>query len=700
VVMDWVDGQLRHLPLSDASGHSMVDILEGLGADASSRGITDGVLVRSGPLSGYVVYRSKAQDGFHLCKDGYFLCAEAESGVLICDRLTPGPSELFMLTGTTISAGVAVSESEEVAVQEKSYPGSTGAKLGSLKSSLDPDVILTYQRVLADLATKEFTLIEFCANSSESLAGLVLWKDLYPHSRIITVTADEDYAAIADSTYIVKADFQKNEAFLWHLVQTYSPSVIIDGASRYWRDQLYCFKTLYPMLSSAGIYIIRGLQTSQAGQMEVQFGSKEGERTTNFIADVAAAVAEDDNHHGPRWGFASAITLVADLTDSVEISPRTSAFRRRGNPYVQHLIVSAKDGGDRSWELNNGGPYTRHPPNLVNARGMFGDAVNRQLDQGIVYPPIARVTQFSNATIMMNGVILTHDSRVVDESLYGIQQLERVGRYCRLRSDSPFCYIDITKDNCTIIEEDVVILKQWNDANYGHWLFENFSRICLIYDLFDLTKLRFIITEASGPMRNVYLAALGAVGVTQDQIIETSHRPVLVRSLIFPSPLTVHPWRIAPRVIEFLEAVGRIIDPTPQGPKRVYVSRNQFGRRGLQNELDLVKRLQGLGFTVLNCENLGFLDQVKAFGNAEIVVGNQGAALSNIAFSPRGVKLLALTNEFMGDNWFWDLANHKRGKYVSLHGKATRPELGMQSDFTIDIDRAISLISAMEPDAL
>ena len=280
-------------------------------------------------------------------------------------------------------------------------------------------------------------------------------------------------------------------------------------------------------------------------------------------------------------------------------------------------------------------------------------------------------------------MILAGRERVVDESLYPVKQLERVGWYCRLHPDSPYCYIDTSAAVCERVGGgDVVLLKHWNDDNYGHWLFENFSRISLIRELFDLTKLRFVITKASEPIRSVYLAAFRALGIDADQLIEADHRPIVIERLIYPSPLTQHPWVIAPRVIEFLEEVGKRVDPTPRGPKRVYVSRNKFGRRSLRNEAELIAHLERSGFAVLNCEELAFDEQVKAFRNAELVVGNQGAALSNTVFCPRGFRLLALTNEFMGDSWFWDLVDHKEGEYISIHGKAEKPELGMQSAFS------------------
>ena len=45
-----------------------------------------------------------------------------------------------------------------------------------------------------------------------------------------------------------------------------------------------------------------------------------------------------------------------------------------------------------------------------------------------------------------------------------------------------------------------------------------------------------------------------------------------------------------------------------------------------------------------------------------------------------------LTNQDMMDDFFLDLMGLKEGHYVSIHGTSLSPELGMQSDYTIDTD--------------
>ena len=115
VVADRDDGRLRHVACPEASHHRLVDVGQGLGGDDSSAALPDGSLIQSGPLTGYLVYSARAQDGFYLSKDGYFLCAELECDELICNRLTPGPYELFTSTEIEIVNNAQPQTEEEPA---------------------------------------------------------------------------------------------------------------------------------------------------------------------------------------------------------------------------------------------------------------------------------------------------------------------------------------------------------------------------------------------------------------------------------------------------------------------------------------------------------------------------------------------------------------------------------------------------------
>lgn len=70
-----------------------------------------------------------------------------------------------------------------------------------------------------------------------------------------------------------------------------------------------------------------------------------------------------------------------------------------------------------------------------------------------------------------------------------------------------------------------------------------------------------------------------------------------------------------------------------------------------------------------------------------------GAAFSNLAFSPRGVRVLMLATEHMMHDYFDDLVYHKGGEYHSLQETAEGPISGIGAGFTVDEESFASIFA-------
>ena len=151
----------------------------------------------------------------------------------------------------------------------------------------------------------------------------------------------------------------------------------------------------------------------------------------------------------------------------------------------------------------------------------------------------------------------------------------------------------------------------------------------------------------------------------------------------------MHPWVKAPRIIQFLEKLRDRIAVGTQGPKRIYVSRAHAPKRHLLNEAEILPVLQDFDVAVVHPERHTFADQVRLFANAELVIGNYGANLTNAVFAPRGVTMFAVTSEFMNDDFFWDLAESEIRQIFFPSRQSSRPE--PKSEFGLcDRSRRIS----------
>lgn len=84
------------------------------------------------------------------------------------------------------------------------------------------------------------------------------------------------------------------------------------------------------------------------------------------------------------------------------------------------------------------------------------------------------------------------------------------------------------------------------------------------------------------------------------------------------------------------------LEDEPGMPARLYVSRRRAPSRRLAGEAILETALRQKGFTVLYAEDLRFVEQVRWFHRAEIVVGLHGAGLSNLVWARPPCRVLEI----------------------------------------------------------
>jgi capsular polysaccharide biosynthesis protein len=72
---------------------------------------------------------------------------------------------------------------------------------------------------------------------------------------------------------------------------------------------------------------------------------------------------------------------------------------------------------------------------------------------------------------------------------------------------------------------------------------------------------------------------------------------------------------------------------------------NRLSRRVLLNEAELQQRLSEIGFEIVQPESLPAAEQIRAFFNAEIIVGPSGAGMFNVVFCKPGTRVIDIESE-------------------------------------------------------
>jgi hypothetical protein len=334
-------------------------------------------------------------------------------------------------------------------------------------------------------------------------------------------------------------------------------------------------------------------------------------------------------------------------------------------------------------QSSNGGCYDRLAETLIVASGVHDIDNARKV---MVEPPPAGVAVIENALICGEGIICKRTSQAIYAASETLTWATSARSILPLRrTEGGALHVDENiRPRKLSTKYTYAFLRQVWDTNYGHWITDCLPKVGILAEHFDIKSLRFIVTRRRGQMQRVYADSLAAFGIESHQILPVGREALEIEQLLYPLPVATHYWLKAPRAIQILEELRDKIASGRSGPRRIYVSRALARNRHLLNETEILDVLRDFDFTVIYPERHSFVEQVRLFADADLVIGNCGANLANAVFSQRGVKIFAITSKIMGDMFYWDLANLKSGKYYSLHGDAACGVPDYNSDFSID----------------
>jgi hypothetical protein len=239
-------------------------------------------------------------------------------------------------------------------------------------------------------------------------------------------------------------------------------------------------------------------------------------------------------------------------------------------------------------------------------------------------------------------------------------------------------------------------------TNYGHRLANSYLSVYYVLDALKSQEIALICPKLPQRVRGELLQ----MGVPENAIIETGAEFIKVRKLIYPSPLStrsnVKPSALSLPFFDFMKQKftytksSNVID----APEYVYVTRRGFpSQRNMQNEDELVQRLEQIGFKCVAPHELSFAEQMQAFSNAKVVIGQFGAALWNLPFTPRGGAVIEImTNNYIGNEYFYisHLMNHKYVRVMVTPTEAVGSAYkGHSFNFSVPIDEVLRIVTEL-----
>jgi hypothetical protein len=192
------------------------------------------------------------------------------------------------------------------------------------------------------------------------------------------------------------------------------------------------------------------------------------------------------------------------------------------------------------------------------------------------------------------------------------------------------------------VEGTLLSLASEGDTNYYRWLMETLPRFRFIEE--GGMKFDRLYARQDEPFHRTSLAVLG---VAAEAIVASGDNPFVqgarltMPRFVNESESWIIPW-LRERI---LPAAGK----SDGKAERIYITRAKAHSRRLANEAELLRALEPLDVRPVVLEEMEWLDQVRLFQRAELVVAPHGAGLANLVFASPGtlaVELIAPEYEF------------------------------------------------------
>ena len=90
-----------------------------------------------------------------------------------------------------------------------------------------------------------------------------------------------------------------------------------------------------------------------------------------------------------------------------------------------------------------------------------------------------------------------------------------------------------------------------------------------------------------------------------------------------------------------------LYDENINATRKIFISRKDASSRTITNEDEIINFLNNNNFEIINLSEKKFIDQVKIFNSAKLVVAMHGAGLTNLLFCKSNTKVIEITENFV-----------------------------------------------------
>ena len=257
------------------------------------------------------------------------------------------------------------------------------------------------------------------------------------------------------------------------------------------------------------------------------------------------------------------------------------------------------------------------------------------------------------------------------------------------------------KNSKPAIKTACILINPWSN-NFWHWTIDTLTQLEGIEYYEQQTGIRpKLIVEAN--LRSWQRDSLKLLGYDENDWIAWQNFRRTVDKLIVPSfrrsyeeihsevSIAACQWLRQ----KILGNIHRIKSDFLSFSPNVFISRRKALGRRIANENEVVEALKPLGFVTHILEEMSYVEQVKLFAQAKVIVAPHGAGLTNLLFAENPI-ILELFGSYVG-NEFANLARGLGFKYGCLGCQPPRGEIRQKDgDMVVDVAKLLDLLAMMK----
>ena len=188
----------------------------------------------------------------------------------------------------------------------------------------------------------------------------------------------------------------------------------------------------------------------------------------------------------------------------------------------------------------------------------------------------------------------------------------------------------------------VWIVDNWS-CGYFHWMCDALPRLELALGAVE-PKDTSIVLPHKFSRAQYFRESLEAFGLSNVQVLDRWQR-VRCRRLVVPSHVGstgIHDPEIIGRMRDRFRSFAKTSRKNSKTPSRIYISRRMANRRHVANEEEILPVLKKHGFEIMVAEPMSWAEQIRMLMDAEMLISNHGAGLSNMMVMNPGCQVMEI----------------------------------------------------------